>query len=66
MKNKDGKLLFGEGGILMRWAAYIQGLCSHERPDILIEAGSMHNTVSISEMEIKQTVVNLPKGNLLE
>ena len=74
VKNKDGKLLLDDKDILERWAECIEEmslaseyssseeLYSDERPNIHIETNSIHNTVNISEMEIRQTIVNLPKG----
>ena len=45
-----------------RWAEYIAELCSNERLDILTDMNSTYNTVNISEMEVRETIIKLPNG----
>ena len=62
VKNKDGKMLFDEKDILERWIEYIAELYSDERPVICTHTNNMHNTVNISEMEVRETITKLPQG----
>ena len=62
VKNKDRKVLFDEKGILERWVEYIGELYSDEGPDTCKDTNSIHNTVNVSEMEVGETIIKLPKG----
>ena len=59
-------MLFGKKDIMERWAEYIEEPYSDDRPDILTDTNSIHNTVKSSEMEVRVTIIKLPKGNLLD
>ena len=55
-------MLFDEKDILERWVEYIGELYSDERPDICTNTNSIHNTVNISGMEVRETITKPPKG----
>ena len=62
MKNNDGKVLFDEKVILERWVEYIGELYSDERSGKSTDTNSIYDTVYISEMEVRETIIKLPKG----